>query len=113
MIWSGRELLGWRVEVDDRLVLDECSAEVRILDSAGAVVRFWRVWIARRELGLPVFWSQDGGRPACFGGPSHAFLLMAQTRAADLLADVVRRAEGEMPGLILAARERADGAGAR
>jgi hypothetical protein len=114
MIWTAFSLCGWTVEVDDRLLLDDVEARVRILDSAGAVVRFWRVSIESGAPGLPVWIeSSADGRRRCFGGPSHPELLMARVRAAQALEGVVEQAVGSLQGLILEARERADGAGGR
>lgn len=113
MIWEAAALVGWRVEVDDRLLLPEGEAVVRVLDTAGSPARSWRVWIAQ-EPGLPVYWRVTPGErgPQAFGGPSHPVRAMAQRRAADCLEGVVERARGDLQGLILERRRAHAAAGA-
>lgn len=110
MIWTALEMAGWRVEVDDRFLLDDREALVRALDTAGVSARSWRVWIAQ-EPGLPVYWRVTPGDrgPQAFGGPSHPTVAMARSRAAQCLDGVVKEAVGSLQGLILE-RERANAA---
>lgn len=105
MIWTAEALLGWAIVVEDRLLLDEADAEVRIVDPAGVPARSWRVWIARGEAGRPVYWRQGVGRVRCDGGPSHPMLSMAQRRASYTLEGVVARARGCLQDVILARRQ--------
>lgn len=113
MIWTAGEVCGWRVEVRDRLLLDEADAGVGILDSEGRLVRFWRVSIESGAPGRPVWIEAPDGRRRCFGGPSHPDMPMARRRADHALEGVVHEALGSLQGLILEARGRADGARAR
>jgi hypothetical protein len=112
MKWVAGDLLGWQVEVDDRLLLDDREAVVRVLDTAGCPARSWRVWIAE-EPGLPVYWRVVPGDrgPQCFGGPSHPVVAMARVRAAQLLEQVVKEAVGSLQGLILDRRREHAAAG--
>jgi hypothetical protein len=92
--------LGWKVEVDDRLRLDDRAALVRILAPSGHEARVWRVTVSTSEIGYPVRVLGPDGRLSGFGGPSHPTVDMAVLRGDQALELVRASAIGDLPGLV-------------
>lgn len=109
MIWTRESLLGWSVEVTDRIELEEADGRVDILDPARVAARCWSLRIERGEPGFPVYWREGDGRERCFGGPSHPQMSMARCRATHCLDGLIKAACGQLQDTILE-RRRADAA---